>query len=108
MLDAVVSDDLEEPSALEAERFLENHPTAKIVVVIDTHCLENGHYIYRGNNVDKDFEACQITEVSVMGCVIPSPFFTSPQIITDCIPAGVRQYLTEGRILHSTPTRVWS
>jgi hypothetical protein len=45
--------------------FLDCHPTAKIVVIIDTHCLEEtGGFIYKGNTPDT-YEACSMEEVSL-------------------------------------------
>lgn len=45
-------------------KFLDRHSTAKIVVAIDTHCLEeNGYFIYKGKN-PQTYVACQLLEVS--------------------------------------------
>ena len=49
-----------------AKAFLKDHPVAKIVVVIDTHCLENGAFVYAGNsngNDPKMYEGCSLLEV---------------------------------------------
>lgn len=47
-----------------AEEFLEKHPTAKIVVVIDTHCLENGYFVWTGDSKG-ELQACSLLTVSV-------------------------------------------
>ena len=55
------------PGAVNAEvaaRFLVDHPTAKIVVVVDTHCVENGSFVWKG--AKSGFEACGMDEVSVI------------------------------------------
>ena len=45
-------------------QFLTRHKTAKIVVIVDTHCLaEDGRFIWRRNK-DESFEACTMKEVS--------------------------------------------
>src|SRR5579872_7244378 len=46
-----------------AERFLDDHPRAKIVVVIDTHASDNGAFVWKGSD-DDTFEACFMLEVS--------------------------------------------
>jgi len=47
-----------------AARFLELHPTAKIVFIIDTHCLdETGSFIFIGNSPES-YRACTMAEVS--------------------------------------------
>jgi hypothetical protein len=50
----------------EAVDFLDRHPTAKIVVVIDTHCLEEtGGFIFKGNTPET-YAACSMAEVSTL------------------------------------------
>jgi hypothetical protein len=49
----------------EAKDFLRRHPTAKIVVAIDTHCLENGAFVYTGNS-PPTYEACFLPEVRLL------------------------------------------
>lgn len=46
-----------------AEDFLKDYGAAKIIVVIDTHSLENGYFVWRGANPD-DLSACSLLEVS--------------------------------------------
>ena len=57
--------DIEEvpDAAANANTFLEEHPAAKIVVVIDTHCLENGAFVYEGHS-SPTYEACELKAVS--------------------------------------------
>jgi len=48
-----------------AEAFLEKHSTAKIVFIVDTHCLDNGYFVYKGAS-PKTYEACSLLEVSML------------------------------------------
>jgi len=45
-----------------ALRFLEARPTAKILIIIDTHCLENGLFTYIGDS-PVAYETCSLLEV---------------------------------------------
>ena len=45
--------------------FLEKHTTAKIIVVVDTHSLSNGYFVWKGKSQD-DYKACSLFEVSAM------------------------------------------
>lgn len=45
-----------------AEKFLRTHKTAKIITVINTHCLDNGYFVWTGNSSD-DYCACSLLEV---------------------------------------------
>ena len=51
-------------SAKAAADFLSEHPTVKIVVVVDTHCLKNGKLIWQGGK-STSYEACNMDEVCV-------------------------------------------
>jgi hypothetical protein len=54
----------EEPDAAgNVARFLKDHKTAKIVVIVDTHCLNNGAFVYTGNSPDS-YLGCMLPEVS--------------------------------------------
>lgn len=46
----------------EVTKFLGKHTTAKIIVVIDTHSLENGRFVYTGDTPGT-YEACSLFEV---------------------------------------------
>jgi len=48
-----------------AEGFLKAHRTAKIVIVIDTHCIENGFFIYKGDSPE-NYAACSLLEVNAL------------------------------------------
>ena len=50
--------------SMEATLFLKQHPMAKIIVVVDTHCLENGAFVYEGDS-PANFKACLLPEVGV-------------------------------------------
>lgn len=56
-------EELQDPVAT-AKDFLTKHGMAKIVVVIDTHCIENGAFVYTGNSA-ATYEACTLNEVSI-------------------------------------------
>lgn len=44
------------------------HTSAKIVVIVDTHCLENGQFVYKGNLKEpKSYEACYMRDVGAYG-----------------------------------------
>jgi hypothetical protein len=56
-------------SAVDA--FLEEHSAAKIVVLVDTHCIENGQLVYKGHAKDPaSYQACYMEEVC--SCTVPS------------------------------------
>ena len=46
----------------EALSFFQDHPTAKIIIVVDTHCVENGAFVYEGDSL-ATFKACYLPEV---------------------------------------------
>ena len=48
-----------------AVKFMERNETAKIIYVIDTHSLENGFFVWTGNE-PKNYEACSLDEVSMV------------------------------------------
>jgi len=83
-----------------AGSFLEKHETAKIIVCIDTHCLEeNGLLVYSDTDAD-NLGACDLKTVSDIRArdhrAIPIPCAPS-QVLLDCIPKRVYQYLSNGR-----------
>ena len=45
-----------------AEVFLREHPSAKIIVIIDTHCLNNGFFVWKGTSA-ANYAACSLAEV---------------------------------------------
>lgn|ERR1700679_431320 len=47
-----------------AERFLKAYPMAKIVVVIDTHCLDNGTFVWKGAT-PVEYDSCTLLDVRV-------------------------------------------
>lgn len=53
--------DPEDP-VVQAKKFLKKYELAKIVVVIDTHCLDNGCFVY-GGDTSEDYMACSLEQV---------------------------------------------
>lgn len=49
-----------------AARFLTSHRSAKILVVVDTHCLDIGAFVYEGHSATT-YEGCSLPEVGVLG-----------------------------------------
>lgn len=45
-----------------AERFLSDHESAKIVVVVDTHSVDNGYFVWTGASAES-YRACSLIEV---------------------------------------------
>ena len=45
-----------------AEGFLKAHPMAKIIVIIDTHCLDNGTFVWKGAT-PTEYTSCTLLEV---------------------------------------------
>ena len=43
--------------------FLRKYDTAKIIFILDTHCRDNGHFVYKGTD-PQSYEACSLLEVS--------------------------------------------
>ena len=76
------------------ERFLRTHPLAKIIVIIDTHSLKNGFFAWTGNGKDIEFRACSLLEVGVLLYPVHSLSSPPPQILKDCTPKHVFQYLS--------------
>ena len=48
----------------EVSNFLDQHPTAKIIVIIDTHCIqETGGFLWRGTD-SESYQSCSLYDVS--------------------------------------------
>ena len=82
-----------------AGAFLKKHETAKIIVSIDTHCIEeNGLLVWSDDNPDKlgvcSMKAVGVIYVVVVGCTNREP---PSQVLRDCIPPTVYQYLSDAR-----------
>jgi len=52
----------DEESSEAARKFLKAHKHAKIIVVIDAHCLEDGLFIWKGHD-QVSYETCTLWEV---------------------------------------------
>lgn len=73
--------------------FLGRHPTAKIVLIVDTHCLDNGAFVYEGHSPET-YKGCRLEEVSTSVSV--GSHLTIPQILRDCVPEEVKTYIVDG------------
>ncbi|KAF9642992.1 hypothetical protein BDM02DRAFT_3192357 [Thelephora ganbajun] len=71
----VTHEEVRDPVA-EAKAFLARHSVAKIVIIIDTHCLENGAFVWTGDSPE-NYQACTLQE-----------------ILKDCIPPEIFRYLS--------------
>jgi hypothetical protein len=73
--------------------FLERYQMAKIVFILDTHCGENGCFVYSRDPLG-GYKQCSLEEVSH----IPQPIFpatnTQTQILKDCCPPVLFQYVS--------------
>ena len=72
-----------------AAEFLAVHTTTKIVVIIDTHWIEESRsFLWRGDK-PKDYEAYGMDKVGNVYSEISSTHLTYIQLIRDCIPEQV-------------------
>lgn len=79
----------------EAVKFLEHFRMTKIIIVLDTHSVNNGVFIWKGSSSDqKSLETCYMLEMSVQH-VIDVMCLTSLQIISQCIPADIYKYISD-------------
>ena len=75
------------------DKFLECYTTAKIIIVIDTHAVENGWFAY-GGDTPSDYKTCCLEEVGpCVACV--ALWLTCMQILRDCIPSSVFQFISD-------------
>jgi hypothetical protein len=49
----------------EVAAFLEHYKSAKIIVIIDTHCLDGGFFVYKGTS-PATYEGCSLEEVIIL------------------------------------------
>lgn len=75
-----------------AGKFLAEFTTARIVVIIDTHSLDNGAFAWKGNS-PATYEGCDLESVSATHhCpTLPNPL----QILSDCIPPNIYSYISD-------------
>ena len=80
-------------TAVRAAKFMEVHPTAKIVVIVDTHAADNGYFVWVGDTPD-DFRSCSLLEVGVACYRTRFMLSPPPQILQDCSPKEIFKYLS--------------
>ena len=56
----------------EAKDFLARYTTAKIIVVIDTHCVENGAFLWTGDS-SVTFQSCSLLEAGLLRIALRWP-----------------------------------
>lgn len=52
-------------ATVRAIKFMEIHPLAKILIVIDTHAADNGYFVWVGES-EEDYRSCSLLEVGVV------------------------------------------
>ena len=82
------------------EKFLHEFPAAKIIVVIDTYCLDNRPFAYKGDSPET-YVGCGLLEVTLTQS--KSALLTPAQILHDCVPPVGFQYLSNA---NDTPVRI--
>ena len=73
--------------------FLKQYDTAKIVFIVDTHCGDNGRFVYTGRKPTK-YKMCSLKEVAhIITCILQR--LICAQILRDCAPPDIFQYLSD-------------
>jgi hypothetical protein len=67
-------------TSVAAVDFLKEYPAAKIVIIVDTHCLDTGAFVWRGDS-PVSYETCTLPEVSAT--LYSLFFFDSHTLHTD-------------------------
>jgi hypothetical protein len=84
-------------TSVAAVDFLKEYPAAKIIIIVDTHCLDTGAFVWRGDS-PVSYETCTLPEVSA---TLYSLFFLTrthcTQIVGDCIPKNIGQYFSDAK-----------
>jgi hypothetical protein len=81
--------------------FLGEHPLAKIVIVVDTHCLqETGGLIWEG--AGQNVNACSLWEVGDGYCMRwpLDHAYTGIQLLKDCLPEELTPYISKSQGTH--------
>ena len=106
MLADISLDGSETSSRRNIKPFLSNNPTAKILVLVDTHCLEEtGAFVWKGTD-EPTYEACYLQEVMSDVLVLS---MTASQLCSSSKHFQRRSSPTcrAPRVPPSTPTRAW-
>ena len=75
--------------------FLAENPTAKIMVIIETHSLENGRLIW--STKEGEYQGCFMEDVSIAPVILcPILSLTYVQILRDCIPHEIYNLISDG------------
>lgn len=48
------------------EAFLKRYPTARVLVVVSTHSLDDGYFVWKGSTRLRRFEGCHLGPVGVL------------------------------------------
>ena len=74
--------------------FFKEHPTAKMITVIDSHSLDNGFFAWK-RTPGGEVEACRLYEVSIVYLwLLLASIFVFLQILRDCMPPLIFEKLT--------------
>ena len=83
-----------------AGAFLTEHETAKIIISLDTHCLEETGFLVYSDANPNDLKACNMETVGVVWALYQNACLNANamlQVLRDCIPYTVYQYITKDR-----------
>ena len=54
--------------------FLRRYGAAKLIIILDTHSLDNGYFAWTGSS-PSTYEACSLQEVRILGLELPAPWW---------------------------------
>lgn len=72
---------------------MDRHTTAKVVVIIDSHAMDNGYFAWTGTK-GGHISACSLLQVRKASLSLCSVLSHPLQLLEDCSPDGIFRYLS--------------